>query len=151
MEFGLFSNNRRPDRSLGEGWEKGYCAGGRGGRSGSGFQEIWFSEHQSPAELGIAKASGRTERIRLGSGVRPLGYYHPLQVALEANATDQLTGGDYMLGLGTGFYPRKLAWRGLDCRCDARGAGAVARADAPSCGPAARRSTTTARSGRASR
>jgi alkanesulfonate monooxygenase SsuD/methylene tetrahydromethanopterin reductase-like flavin-dependent oxidoreductase (luciferase family) len=46
--------------------------------------------------------------------VRPLGYYHPLQVALEANTTDQLTGGRYMLGIGTGFYPKKLEWRGLD-------------------------------------
>jgi alkanesulfonate monooxygenase SsuD/methylene tetrahydromethanopterin reductase-like flavin-dependent oxidoreductase (luciferase family) len=112
MEFGLFSNNRRPSRSLGEGWEEDICEAEAADRLG--FQEIWFSEHQSPAELIIAKASGRTERIRLGSGVRPLGYYHPLQVALEANATDQLTGGRYMLGIGTGFYPRKLAWRGLD-------------------------------------
>lgn len=112
MEFGLFSNNRRPNRSLGEGWEEDIFEAEVADRLG--FREIWFSEHQSPAELIIAKAAGRTERIRLGSGVRPLGYYHPLQVALEANATDQLTGGRYMLGIGTGFYPRKLAWRGFD-------------------------------------
>jgi alkanesulfonate monooxygenase SsuD/methylene tetrahydromethanopterin reductase-like flavin-dependent oxidoreductase (luciferase family) len=112
MEFGLFSNNRRPDRAVGEGWDEDIREAETADRLG--FHEIWFSEHQSPAELIIAKAAGRTARIRLGSGVRPLGYYHPLQVALEANATDQLTGGRYMLGVGTGFYPRKLQWRGMD-------------------------------------
>src|SRR4029077_9878224 len=61
----------------------------------------------------MCKAAGRTERIRLGSPVRPLGYYHPLQVALEANATDQLTNGRYMLGIGTGFHDRTMEWGGL--------------------------------------
>jgi alkanesulfonate monooxygenase SsuD/methylene tetrahydromethanopterin reductase-like flavin-dependent oxidoreductase (luciferase family) len=78
------------------------------------MHEAWLSEHQSPAELIICKAAGRTERIRLGSAVRPVAYYHPLQVALEANATDQLTGGRYMLGVGFGFYPKNMEWRGLD-------------------------------------
>jgi alkanesulfonate monooxygenase SsuD/methylene tetrahydromethanopterin reductase-like flavin-dependent oxidoreductase (luciferase family) len=112
MEFGLFSNNRRPDRPIGEAWNEDIFEAEVADRLG--FHEIWFSEHQSPAELIICKAAGRTQRIRLGSAVRPLGYYHPLQVALEANTTDQLTGGRYMLGIGTGFYPKKLEWRGLD-------------------------------------
>ena len=112
MEFGLFSNNRRPDRPIGEAWDEDIYEAEVADRLG--FNEIWFSEHQSPAELIICKAAGRTQQIRLGSAVRPLGYYHPLQVALEANTTDQLTGGRYMLGIGTGFYPKKLEWRGLD-------------------------------------
>ncbi len=111
MEFALFSNNRRPAVSIGEAWNQDIFEAEVADRLG--FNEIWFSEHQSPAELLIAKTAGRTEQIRLGSGVRPLGYYHPLQVALEANTTDQLCGGRYMLGVGTGFYPKKLAWRGL--------------------------------------
>jgi limonene 1,2-monooxygenase len=112
MEFGLFSNNRRPDSPIGEAWDEDIYEAEVADRLG--FNEIWFSEHQSPAELIICKAAGRTRQIRLGSAVRPLGYYHPLQVALEANTTDQLTGGRYMLGIGTGFYPKKLEWRGLD-------------------------------------
>jgi len=80
----------------------------------AGFSEAWFSEHQGPAELLIAKASAMTQTIRLGSGVRPLPYYHPLQVAIEANASDQLTGGRYMLGVGPGFGPHRIAWRGHD-------------------------------------
>ena len=111
MEFGLFSNNRRPAIPIGEAWDQDIREAEIADRLG--FEEVWFSEHQSPAELIISKAAGRTKNIRLGSGVRPLGYYHPLQVALEANTTDQLCGGRYMLGVGTGFYPKKLQWRGL--------------------------------------
>jgi limonene 1,2-monooxygenase len=112
MEFGLFSNNRRFSRSLGDAWDldiREIVAADR-----LGFQEVWVSEHQTPSELIIAKAAGLTSRIRLGAGVRPLGYYHPLQIALEANATDQLTHGRYMLGIGHGFHPRQMEWRGLD-------------------------------------
>lgn len=112
MEFGLFSNNRRPDISVGEGWDQDILEAEVADRAG--FHEIWFSEHQSPAEIIIAKAAGRTKQIRLGTAVRPLGYYHPFQVALEANAADQITGGRYMLGVGTGFYPKRLEWRGID-------------------------------------
>ena len=112
MEFGLFSNNRRPERPIGDAWDEDIYEAEVADRLG--FNEVWFSEHQSPAELIICKAAGRTQQIRLGSAVRPLGYYHPLQVAIEANASDQLTGGRYMLGVGTGFYPKKLEWRGLD-------------------------------------
>lgn len=111
MEFGLFSNNRRPGLPVGAGWDQDILEAEIADRLG--FNEIWFSEHQSPAELIIAKCAGRTERIRMGSGVRPAGYYHPFQIALEANATDQLCGGRYMLGIGTGFYPNRLEWRGV--------------------------------------
>ncbi|MGZ5852743.1 MAG: LLM class flavin-dependent oxidoreductase [Xanthobacteraceae bacterium] len=112
MDFGLFSNNRRPGIPIGEAWDQDIFEAETADRLG--FNEIWFSEHQSPAEIIIAKAAGRTKNIRLGTAVRPLGYYHPFQVALEANACDQITGGRYMLGVGTGFYPKKLEWRGID-------------------------------------
>jgi alkanesulfonate monooxygenase SsuD/methylene tetrahydromethanopterin reductase-like flavin-dependent oxidoreductase (luciferase family) len=112
MEFGLFSNDRRPERTLGGAWEEDIFEIVTADKLG--MDEAWLSEHQSPAELIICKAAGQTKRIRLGSAVRPVAYYHPLQVALEANATDQLTGGRYMLGVGFGFYPKNMEWRGLD-------------------------------------
>jgi len=112
MKFGLFSNNRRFERSLGEAWDRDIAEVVVADRLG--FDEAWISEHQTPAELIIAKAAAQTSRIRMGAGVRPLGYYHPLQVALEANATDQLTNGRYMLGIGHGFHPRQMEWRGRD-------------------------------------
>ena len=81
MQFGLFSNDRRPTRTLGEAWEEDIFEIVTADRLG--FDEAWLSEHQSPAELIICKAAGQTGRIRLGSAVRPVAYYHPLQVALE--------------------------------------------------------------------
>ncbi len=112
MKFGLFSNNRRFERSLGEAWDRDIAEIVVADKLG--FDEAWISEHQTPAELIIAKAASQTSRIRMGSGVRPLGYYHPIQIALEANATDQLTHGRYMLGIGHGFHGRQMEWRGRD-------------------------------------
>lgn len=112
MQFGLFSNNRRPKRRLGESWELDIEEARVADEAG--FAEIWFSEHEAPAEPLIARASAITKQIRLGPAVRPLPFYHPIQVALDCNASDQLTNGRYMLGLGTGFRPHRVAWRGQD-------------------------------------
>jgi len=112
MEFGIFSNSRRPARTSGDAWDEDITEIVTADRLG--FSVAWISEHQSPAELIICKAAGLTERIRLGSAVRPLAYYHPLQVAIEANACDHLTGGRYQLGVGFGFYRSNMEQRGLD-------------------------------------
>jgi alkanesulfonate monooxygenase SsuD/methylene tetrahydromethanopterin reductase-like flavin-dependent oxidoreductase (luciferase family) len=112
MEFGIFSNSRRPTRTAGDAWEEDIFEIVTADRLG--FRVAWVSEHQSPAELILCKAAGLTKQIRLGSAVRPLAYYHPLQVAIEANACDHLTGGRYQLGVGFGFYPTNMEQRGLD-------------------------------------
>lgn len=112
MEFGIFSNDRRPARTIGNAWEEDIFEIVTADQLG--FRVAWVSEHQSPAELIICKAAGLTKQIRLGSAVRPLAYYHPLQVAIEANACDHLTGGRYQLGVGFGFYPTNMQQRGLD-------------------------------------
>ncbi len=112
MEFGIFSNDRRPARTIGDAWEEDVREIVTADQLG--FRVAWISEHQSPAELIICKAAGQTKRIRLGSAVRPLAYYHPLQVAIEANACDHLTNGRYQLGVGFGFYPKQMEQRGLD-------------------------------------
>jgi alkanesulfonate monooxygenase SsuD/methylene tetrahydromethanopterin reductase-like flavin-dependent oxidoreductase (luciferase family) len=112
MQFGLFSNDRRPTRSLGEAWALDLREMATADRLG--FDEAWMSEHQASADLLVARAAGATSRIRLGSAVRILPIYHPLQVANDAAACDQLTGGRYMLGAGPGFLPDKLIQRGID-------------------------------------
>ena len=112
MEFGIFSNSRRPARTNGEAWDEDIFEVVTADRLG--FRVAWISEHQSPAELIICKAAGQTQQIRLGSAVRPLAYYHPLQIAIEANACDHLTGGRYQLGVGFGFYRSNMEQRGLD-------------------------------------
>ncbi len=112
MEFGIFSNSRRPQRTSGDAWEQDIAEIVTADQLG--LNEAWISEHQSPAELIICKAAGLTQHIRLGSAVRPLAYYHPLQVAIEANACDHLTNGRYQLGVGVGFYATNMEQRGLD-------------------------------------
>jgi alkanesulfonate monooxygenase SsuD/methylene tetrahydromethanopterin reductase-like flavin-dependent oxidoreductase (luciferase family) len=112
MEFGIFSNSRRPTRTVGEAWEEDIFEIVTADKLG--FRVAWISEHQSPAELIICKAAGQTTQIKLGSAVRPLAYYHPLQVAIEANACDHLTQGRYQLGVGFGFYATQMEQRGLD-------------------------------------
>ena len=112
MEFGIFSNARRPTRTLSDAWDRDIFEIATADKLG--FAEAWISEHQSPAELIICKAAGATQQIKLGSAVRPLAYYHPLQVVIEANACDQLTHGRYNLGVGFGFYRWQMEQRGLD-------------------------------------
>jgi alkanesulfonate monooxygenase SsuD/methylene tetrahydromethanopterin reductase-like flavin-dependent oxidoreductase (luciferase family) len=87
-----------------------------------GLQEGWISEHgtfvsfhapdQLPcAELFICKAAVLTKHIRMGPGIRPLPYFHPLQVATDAAVCDHLTNGRYMAGFGVGL-PGKTPQRG---------------------------------------
>src|ERR1700722_8765455 len=112
MEFGLFSNSRRPSRVLADSWARDIAEIEVADKLG--LTEAWISEHQTPAELIICKAAAVTSKIKLGSAVRPLAYYHPLQVTIEANACDHLTQGRYQLGVGFGFYPTQMEQRGLD-------------------------------------
>jgi len=112
MKFGIFSNSRRPGKPQHEIWENDLHEIETADQVG--FDEAWISEHDSPAELIICKAAAMTENIKLGTAVRPLAYYHPLQVATEANACDHLTNGRYRLGIGFGFYAAQMERRGLD-------------------------------------
>jgi alkanesulfonate monooxygenase SsuD/methylene tetrahydromethanopterin reductase-like flavin-dependent oxidoreductase (luciferase family) len=112
MEFGLFSNSRRPSRVIADAWAHDIAEIAVADKLG--LTEAWISEHQTPAELIICKAAAVTKQIKLGSAVRPLAYYHPLQVTIEANACDHLTEGRYQLGIGFGFYPAQMEQRGLD-------------------------------------
>lgn len=112
MQFGLFSNGRRPGRTLGEAWEHDLAEIVHADRLG--FQEVWISEHYAPSEFMICKAAALTEQLMLGTGVRLLPYSHPFQIATEANTVDQLTGGRYLFGIGSGFWVEQFAARGID-------------------------------------
>jgi alkanesulfonate monooxygenase SsuD/methylene tetrahydromethanopterin reductase-like flavin-dependent oxidoreductase (luciferase family) len=115
LKFGLFSNSRRPEHpTYASGWEADLAE--IASADALGIEECWISEHEVPAELILCKAAAMTSKITLGSAVRPLAYYHPLQVATEANACDHLTHGRYRLGIGFGFgaTPHEMERRGLD-------------------------------------
>ena len=74
-----------------------------------GYDEAWIGEHHSGGwetiaspEVFIATAAGRTNRIRLGTGVVSLPYHNPYMVANRMVLLDHLTRGRVMLGVGPG-------------------------------------------------
>ncbi len=82
-----------------------------------GFTTAWLVEHHlmpefshsTAPDLVLAAASQRTRQLRLGLGVVPLPYHHPLRVAQRVGMLDQLSGGRLDLGIGRGFSPREYA------------------------------------------
>ncbi len=119
MQFGVFSNGQRRNQiaadSYDEDLEELILA------DELGFREAWISEHGvfvsrpepdhlPSADILIAKAAALTKQIKFGPGIRPLPFFHPLQVATDAAVCDHITRGRYMagfgLGLGGGGEPR---------------------------------------------
>lgn len=74
-----------------------------------GYVEAWIGEHFTlgwepvPApDLLIAQALRETSRIKLAPGAHLLPYHHPVELAHRVAYLDQLAGGRYMLGIGSG-------------------------------------------------
>src|ERR1700761_9511073 len=112
MKFGLFSNGQRRNTvaktSYQEDLDEIILA------DELGVDEAWISEHgvfvpfHSPDQLPnpdllICKAAAMTKRIKMGPGIRPLPFYHPLHVATEVATCDHLTDGRYLAGFGLGI------------------------------------------------
>jgi alkanesulfonate monooxygenase SsuD/methylene tetrahydromethanopterin reductase-like flavin-dependent oxidoreductase (luciferase family) len=112
MQFGIFSNGNRNNKvaklSYDEDLHKIIVA------DRLGMREAWISEHgtflawQAPdqlpcADLMICKAAALTTQIKMGPAIRPLPFFHPLQVATDAAVCDHLTGGRYFAGFGVGI------------------------------------------------
>ena len=112
MRLGLFSNGQRRNSlakiSYEEDLQEVILA------DELGLEEAWISEHgtfvsfHAPDQLPsadpfICKAAALTKRIKMGPGIRPLPYFHPLQVATDAAVCDHLTDGRYMAGFGVGI------------------------------------------------
>ena len=85
-----------------------------------GFGECWFAEHHftdysllpSP-NLMIAAALQRTTRMRFGNYVNVPPFHHPLRLAAEAAALDNLARGRFDFGIGKGVRPGEFAKLGL--------------------------------------
>ena len=123
MEFGLFSNGERMNRIAADSYDEDLYEVMAADKYG--MKEAWISEHVgrsvggrpdtlSVADMFIIKAATLTKRIKLGPGVRPIAFYHPVQVAMDAAMVDQLTRGRYMFGFGVGGPGAdSMAQRGL--------------------------------------
>ncbi|SFU36215.1 LLM class flavin-dependent oxidoreductase [Alicyclobacillus macrosporangiidus] len=74
-----------------------------------GFDAVYLAEHhfevygRQPAPLiTLARISGLTQRIALGTAVVEAPYYHPVRLAEDAALLDVLSGGRVRLGIGSG-------------------------------------------------
>jgi probable F420-dependent oxidoreductase len=66
----------------------------------------WFAvETQIDPFLGCAVAAERTERIEIGTGIAVAFARNPMTVALQANDVHALSGGRFILGLGSQIKP----------------------------------------------
>jgi len=82
-----------------------YCIDLAQAAEANGFASIWFAEN--PFESGVFVAAGAcaamTGRMRLGIGVVKPYTRHPVQIAMEFAALDELSGGRAILGIGSGI------------------------------------------------
>lgn len=81
----------------------------------AGFASVWFAEN--PFDRGILPAvsacAALTERIGIGIGVVTPYAHHPVQIAMEIGAIDELAEGRIRLGIGSGIGARveKMGYR----------------------------------------
>lgn len=112
MRFGLFSNGQRRNDVAKTSYDEDLAELILADELG--VDEAWISEHgtfvpfhapdQLPsADLLICKAAALTKRIKMGPGIRPLPFFHPLQVATDVAVCDHMTGGRYLAGFGLGI------------------------------------------------
>jgi alkanesulfonate monooxygenase SsuD/methylene tetrahydromethanopterin reductase-like flavin-dependent oxidoreductase (luciferase family) len=91
-----------------------------------GYDYAWIAEHHFSNEYGImpdvfvyaAYLAPLTRRIRIGTAVVTLPLANPLRVAENAAFVDILSGGRFMLGLGSGY--RKYEFDGFGVDFEAR-------------------------------
>jgi len=85
------------------------------------FDMAWIGEHHScgwetiaSPDIFIAAAAERTKHIRLGTGVIPLPYHHPLIVANRMIQLDHMTRGRVAMGIGPGALNSDGHMLGID-------------------------------------
>ena len=71
----------------------------------AGYDAVWFSETQHDPTVGLTLAATRTERITLGTAITVAFARTPLTAAMTANDLQEVSGGRYVLGLGTQIKP----------------------------------------------
>ena len=111
MEFSLFAHMERlnPEDPADQLYEDfaGLCEMADQG----GMRAVWTGEHHgmeftiAPNPfLSLVDLSHRTKQIRLGTGTVIAPFWHPIKLAGEAAAADQITGGRIELGIARGAY-----------------------------------------------
>ncbi|PKN79650.1 MAG: F420-dependent methylene-tetrahydromethanopterin reductase [Chloroflexi bacterium HGW-Chloroflexi-9] len=82
-----------------------------------GVDSLWTAEAWShDAATPIAYLMAKTERLRFGSGIFQIGTRSPALIGMTAQSLDQMSGGRFMLGLGTSGPQVIEGWHGLPFR-----------------------------------
>ncbi|GGV18313.1 luciferase-like protein [Actinomadura cremea] len=79
----------------------------------AGAETIWTSELHRSATVTAAAVAAATGRARVGTGVALAFTRSPMTTALEALDVDELSGGRFVLGLGTGVRRLNEDWHGV--------------------------------------
>lgn len=79
----------------------------------AGFEAIWTSEMFHEPFLPLAAAAVSTSRIKLGTSIALAFVRSPWVTALSALDLDVLSGGRFILGLGTGLKRLNERWHGV--------------------------------------
>ena len=81
-----------------------------------GYDAAWLAEHHfsrygiGPSiHLTAAHLAARTERIRIGTAVTVLPFFHPLRLAEEIAMLDIMSGGRFDWGVGRGYQAHEFA------------------------------------------
>jgi len=91
----------------------------------AGLDSFWIAEHHF-AEDGYAAAVipvcgavlGATQRLVAGTSVAIASFYNPVRLAEDAIAADLLSGGRFVLGLGTGYRAEEFVGMGIEPNTD---------------------------------
>jgi alkanesulfonate monooxygenase SsuD/methylene tetrahydromethanopterin reductase-like flavin-dependent oxidoreductase (luciferase family) len=89
----------------------------------AGFDAAWYAEHHfnnyslcpSPLMM-VAHCASLTKRIRLGSAVCVLPFYHPARLLGEIGFADTISGGRLDLGIGSGYQQFEFDRFGVDLK-----------------------------------
>jgi len=81
----------------------------------AGFESVWSTEfYDRSATIGVAAMANATSSIELGTAIAYAFGRTPLVLAAEARDLDELSGGRFTIGLGTGTRRMQRDWHGLD-------------------------------------
>jgi probable F420-dependent oxidoreductase len=79
----------------------------------AGFDSVWAPEfHNHSGPLALAAAAIATERVELGTAIAWAFGRSPLLTAVTALDLDEMSGGRFVLGLGTGTRRMRTDWLG---------------------------------------
>lgn len=84
-----------------------------------GFDSLWVTDHMLRAKnmyrytwiepmTALSVAAALTRRVTIGPGVLLLPLRHPVLLAKEIASLQQVSGGRFILGAGTGWYPPEM-------------------------------------------